>query len=106
MSDYLLPCHPCGDNNPNQREFEVNIVSLMEHAFTSLLLVYHYCFLKLTQDLDPCLCPVGQPKLPRSLIPTEKQLVEKSIIERLGKLKAVVISYFLRMSHKTEDFSR
>ena len=29
LSDYLLLCHPYGDKHPNQREFKVNIVSLM-----------------------------------------------------------------------------
>ena len=36
FSDYLLPCHPYGDNNTNQREFEGNVIALMAHAFTSL----------------------------------------------------------------------
>ena len=51
LSDYLFPCHPYGDNHPKQRESEGNVVALMAHAFTSLLLVYHDCFRKLTQDL-------------------------------------------------------
>ena len=38
----------------------------------------------------------------RSLIPTKKQLVEKSVIERLTEVNAVVISYDLWMSRKTE----
>ena len=75
LSDYLVPCHPYGDKHPNQREFEINIVALMAHAFTSLSLVDHDCFCKLTQYLDPRLCPVGKSKLLRSLIPTKKQLV-------------------------------
>ena len=83
LSDYLVTCHTYGDKHPKQREFEVNIVALMAHAFTSLPLVDHDCFRKLTQDLDPRLCPVGQSKLSRSLIPTKKHLVEKSVIERL-----------------------
>ena len=55
----------------------------------------------MTQDLDPHLHPVGQSKLSRSLIPTEKQLTEKSVIERLAKLKAVVMSYDLWMIRST-----
>ena len=34
FSDCLLPCHPYGENNPKQREFEGNIVAFMAHAFT------------------------------------------------------------------------
>ena len=75
----------------------------MAHFFTSLSLVYHDCFRNLTQDLDPRIHPVGRSKLLRSLIPTEKQLMEKSVIERLAKSKAVVISYNLLMSRKTEE---
>ena len=60
-------------------------------------------FRKLTQDLDPCLHPVGQSKPSQSLISTEKQLVEKSAIQRLVKVKAVVIRYDLWMSRKTEE---
>ena len=75
----------------------------MAHAFTLLLLVDHDCFPKLTQDLDPRLCPVGPSKMLRSLIPTRNKLVEKSVIERLEEVKAVVISYDLWMSHKTEE---
>ena len=37
-----------------------------------------------------------------SLIPTENQFVEKSVIERLEKVKAVVTSYDLWMSRKME----
>ena len=59
-SDYLLPCHPYGDNNPKQRDFEVNTVAFMVHVFTSLPLVDHDCFRNLTQDLDPRLHPVGR----------------------------------------------
>ena len=40
--------------------FAVNSVALMAHAFISLPLVDHDCFCKLTQDLDPCLSPVGR----------------------------------------------
>ena len=69
-SDYLLPCHPYGGNNLNQRKFDGNVVTLMVHLFTSLLLVDHECFCKLTHYLDTRLCPVGQSKLLRSLIPT------------------------------------
>ena len=76
----------------------------MEHLFKFLSLVDHDFFRKLTQDLDPRLRPVGRSKLSRSLIPTKKQLVEKSVIERLAKLKSVVISYDLWMSLKTEEF--
>ena len=75
----------------------------MAHAFTPLLLVDHDCFRKLTQDLDPLLRPVGQSKLSRSLIPTKNKLVEKSVIESLEEVKAVVISYDLWMSRKTEE---
>ena len=103
LSDYLVLCHPYGDKHPKQREFEVNIVALMAHAFTSLSLVDHDCFRKLTQDLDPRLRPVGRSKLSRSLIPTKKKLVEKSVIERLAEVKAVLISYDLWMIRKTEE---
>ena len=103
MSDYLVPFHPYGDKHTKQREFEVNIFALMEHAFTLLLLVDHDCFCKLTQDLDPHLRPVKRSKLSRSLIPTKKKLVEKSVINRLEEVKAVVISYDLWMSRRTEE---
>ena len=103
MSDYLVPCHPYGDKHPKQREFEVNTFALMAHAFTSLSLVDNDCFRKLTQDLDRRLRPVGRSKLSRNLIPTKNQLVEKSFIGILEKVKAVVISYGLWMSRKTED---
>ena len=59
LSDYLVLCHPYGNKHTKQREFEVNIVAFMAHAFTSLSLVDHDCLRKLTQDLDPRLCPVG-----------------------------------------------
>ena len=75
----------------------------MAHSFTSLSLIDYDCFRKLTQDLEPRLCPVGRSKLPRSLTPTKKQLVEKSVIERLAEVKAVVISYDLWTSRKTEE---
>ena len=103
LSDYLVPCHPYGYKHPKHKEFEVNIVDLMAHAFTSLSLVDHDCFRKLKQYLDPRLCPVGQSKLSRSLITTKNKLVEKSVIERLAEVKAVVISYDLWMSRKTEE---
>ena len=103
LSDYLLPCHHYGDNHPNQREFEGNAVALMAHTFTSLSLVDHDCFRKLTQDLGPRLHPVGRSKLSQSLKPTEKQLAEKSDIESMAKVKALVISYDLWMSRKTEE---
>ena len=83
FSDYLLPCHPYGENHPKQREFGENSVALMAHAFTSLSLVDHACFHKLTQDLDPRLCPVGRSKLSQILTPTEKQSMERSVIESL-----------------------
>ena len=70
LSYYLLPCHTYGDNHPKQREFEVNVVALMAHAFTSLLLVDHKCFRKMTQDQDQRLHPGGSSKLLRSLILT------------------------------------
>ena len=44
LSDYLVTCHPYGDKHTKQREFEVNIVALMAHVFTSLSLVDHDCF--------------------------------------------------------------
>ena len=103
MSYYLVPCHPYGYKHPKQREFEVNIVALMAHAFTSLLLVDHDCFRKLTQDLDPRLRPIGRSKLSRSLIATKKMLLEKSFIKMMAEVKAVVIRYNLWMSHKTEE---
>ena len=103
MTDKLFPCQSYGDKNPKQKEFEVNIVALMAHTFTSLFLVDHDCFRNLTQDLDPRLRPVGRSKLSRSLIPTKKKLAEKSVIERLAEVKAVVISYDLWMSRKTEE---
>ena len=59
LSDYLLPCHFYGDNNPNQMEFEGNSVALMSDEFTSLWLMDQDCFCKLTQDLGPRLHPVG-----------------------------------------------
>ena len=61
-------------------------------------------FLKLTQDLDPRLRPVGRSKLLRSLIPTKKLLVEKPVVKRPAEVKAVVIIYDLWMSRKTEEF--
>ena len=70
LSDYLLPCHPYGDNHTKQREFEINIIALMAHALTSLSLVDHECFRKMTQDLDPQLRPATRSKMSRSLIPT------------------------------------
>ena len=57
----------------------------------------------MAQDLDPRLCPVGRSKLSQSLIPTKKKLVEESVIERLAEIKAVVISYNLWISRKTEE---
>ena len=41
FSDYLLLCHPYVDNHTKQRKFEVNIVTLMAHAFTLMSLVDH-----------------------------------------------------------------
>ena len=76
---------------------------MMAHASTSLSLVGHDCFRKLTQDIDPRLCPVGRSKLSRSLIHTKNKLVEKSVINRLAEVKYVVISYNLWMSRKTEE---
>ena len=103
FSYYLLPCHPYGDNHTKQKEFEGNYFALMAHAFMSLPLVDHDYSRKLTQDLDPWLHPIGRSKLSQSLIPTEKQSVERSVIERLAKVKSVVISYDLWMSRKTEE---
>ena len=73
LLDYLLPCHPYGENHPKQREFEGNVVALLAHAFTLLSLVDHDFFRKMTQDLNPRFHPVGKSKLSRSLILTEKQ---------------------------------
>ena len=75
----------------------------MAYLFTSLSFLDHDCFCKLTQDLYPCLRPVGRSKLSRSLIPTKKKLAEKSVIKRLAEVKAVVISYGLWTSHKTGE---
>ena len=75
----------------------------MAHVFTLLSLVDHDCFRTLTQDLDPLLHPVRQIIISRSLIPTENQLAEKSVIKRLAKVKALVTIYNLCMSHKTEE---
>ena len=75
----------------------------MAHSFTLMSLVDHDCFSKLTHDLDLRLHRVGRSKLPRSLIPTENQLVENSVIERLTKVNSGVISYDLCMSRKTEE---
>ena len=83
FSDYLLTCHPYGYNHLKQREFEVNVIDFMEHAFTPLLLVDHKCFRKLKQDIDPRLLPVGSSKLLWGLIPTENQSVERYVIDRL-----------------------
>ena len=83
LKDYLLPCNPYGYNNPNQREFEVNVVVLIAHAFTFLLLMDHECFRNLRQDIDPCLCHVGHSKMSWSLITAYAQLVERSAIGRL-----------------------
>ena len=58
FSYYIFPCHPYGDKHPNQREFEVNIIALMAHSFTSLFLMDRDCFRKLTQYLDLRLHPV------------------------------------------------
>ena len=84
FSYYLLPCHTYGENHPKQRGFEGNDGALMAHVFTSLSLVDHYCFRKVTQNLDPWLHPVGSSKLSRSLIPTENQSVERSFLEIPG----------------------
>ena len=95
FSDYLPPFRPYEDNNPNQRDFEVNSVALMVHVFKSLLLVDHDFFRKITYYLDLWLRPVGRSKLPRSLIPSEAQSVDSSVMGSLGKAKAVVIKYDL-----------
>ena len=63
----------------------------------------HDCFRKLTQYLEPRLCPVGQSKLSQSLIPQKKKVVDKSFIERIAEVKAVVISYDLWISRKKEE---
>ena len=75
----------------------------MAYEFTFLLLVDHECLRKLTQDIDPRLCSVGRSKLLQSLIPTETQLVERSMIGSLKKVNAVVIIYNLCISCKTEE---
>ena len=75
----------------------------MAYAFTLLSLSNHDCFRNLTQDLEPRLQPVGKSKLLRIIIPTEKQLVERSVIDNLAKVKAVVIIYDLWMSRNTEE---
>ena len=75
----------------------------MVHAFTLLSLVDHYCLSKLNQNLNPWLHPIRWSKLLWSLIPTEKKSAERSIIERLEKVKAIVISYELLMSCKMEE---
>ena len=51
---------------------------------------------------NPQLHPVWRSKLTWSIIPTEKQSVERSVIDRLGKVKPVVISYDFWMSCKAE----
>ena len=55
----------------------------------------HDCFPKLTQDINPRLQPVGRSKMSRSIITTGNQLVERSVIERLEKLKVVADYYSL-----------
>ena len=75
LKDYLLPCNPYGYNNPNQREFEVNVVVLIAHAFTFLLLMDHECFRKMMQDIDSRRCRVGCSKMSRSLITADAKLV-------------------------------
>ena len=69
----------------------------------SLLFVENGCFPKLTQDSDRRLCPVGRSKLSQSIIPTEKQSMKRSVIERLEKVKDIVISYILWISRKMEE---
>ena len=76
----------------------------MSHVFMLLPLVYHKCFRKLMQHLDLKLQPVGRSKLSQSLITTENQLVERSVIEMLEKSKATAISYGLCMICRTEEF--
>ena len=105
FSYHLLTCHTYGDNHPKQREFEGNFIALMSHEFTSLLLVNHEFFRKLTQDLDPWLRSVGGSKLLRSLIPAENKSLGRSMIESLAQANAILISYNLWMSRKTEEFS-
>ena len=103
MSDYLLPCHPYGYNHPKERSFEGNVVALMAHSFTSLSLVDHECFRKMTQDLDPRLLPVVSSKLSWSIIPSENQSMERYVIGRLTQTQAILIIYDLCMSRKTEE---
>ena len=95
LSHYLLPYHIYGDNNTKQRDFEVNAIALMEHAFRSLSLVDHDFFRKMTQDIYPRCHPVGSSKLLWSLIRTENQSVEGCVVERLSEVKDLLISYDL-----------
>ena len=76
----------------------------MAHAFTLLLLVDHEFLPKLTQDLNQRIFPVRRSKLSRSLITTENQSVERSVIERLPKVKDIVTIYDICMSHNTDKF--
>ena len=92
LSEYLLPCHPYGENHTKHREVEVNAIALMAHAFTLISLVDQDWLHKLTQDLDPRLHPVGRSKMPLSLIPTEKKSVDRFVVGRLAKVKSRVIS--------------
>ena len=72
------------------REIEGNVVDFMAHEFKLLSLVYHDRFHNLTKDIKPRLHPFEISKISRSIVSTEKQLVERSGIESLEKLKTVV----------------
>ena len=78
---------------------------MLAHVFILLTLVEHDCFRKTTQYIDPRLHHVARSKLPRSLIPIENQLVERSIIDMLEKVKSILLSYDNWMSLKTEEIS-
>ena len=75
----------------------------MAQVFTSLLLLDHECSHKLTNDLEPRLRPSGRSKLSWSIIPADAQSVKRSVIGRPAQAKAIVISYNLWMSRKTEE---
>ena len=64
----------------------------------SLSLVDHECFCKMTQDLEPQILPVGLSKMSYSLLPIETKMVERSVVEKLAKIKAIVISYKIWMN--------
>ena len=83
FSYYLVPCHPCVDKHPKQMEFDVNIVALMAHAFTLLSLVDHNFFPQADTGSWPAPLPFWAIKTVAESHTQKKQLVEKSVIERL-----------------------